>query len=372
MEDDRLLLKRREEKSMARPTIADVAKLAGVSTQTVSNFLTGRNSPHPANRAKLEEAIKALNYVPSAAARALRSQRSNFITLLLEDGADSGIDALGAGFREPLHALYLHGAAMRARELGFYVTTVLTWRGETETHAKQLAREGRTDGVICSSELVSSERAKELTRLAGSERLPIVMLQERKPAPGIHSITAKDEDGIVRIVRHLREFGHSHVAIVTVNPLWPGPVRRAEAFFKEVKAAGMHAEEWNCSAYTIDSVRTRVVPELHRSNRPSAIVAVNDTIAMALIQQCLELGIAVPHECSIVGFGDLEIARHFRPSITTVRIPAVEMGACAVDLIAKISSGEPYDGPTALDIEFLPRGSTGPVSQVAKKLARRR
>jgi LacI family transcriptional regulator len=236
--------------------------------------------------------------------------------------------------------------------------------GEAETHATQLAREGRTDGVICSSELVSRDRAKELTRLAGSERLPIVMLQERKPAPGIHSIAAKDEDGIARVVRHLREFGHSHAAIVTVNPLWPGPVRRAEAFFKEARAAGMRAEEWNCSGYTIDSVRTRVVPELRRSDRPSAIVAVNDTIAMALIQQCMEFGIAVPHECSIVGFGDLEIARHFRPSITTVRIPAVEMGACAVELIAKISSGEPYDGPTALDINSCRVAAPGPSARL--------
>lgn len=357
---------------MSRPTIADVAKLAGVSTQTVSNFLTGRNSPHPANRAKLEEAIKELNYVPSAAARALRSQRSNFITLLLEDGADSSIDALGSGFREPLHALYLHGAAMRAREVGFYITTVLTWRGETEAHARQLAREGRTDGVICSSELVGRGRAKELTQLAGSEKLPIVVLQERKPAAGIFSITAKDEDGIVEIVRHLREFGHRHVAIVTVKPLWPGPARRTEAFFKEARATGLRAEEWNCAAYTVDSVRSRIVPELRRDDRPSAIVAVSDTIAMAVIQQCLELGISVPYECSVVGFGDLDIARHFRPSITTVRIPAVEMGACSVDLIAKTSAGELYEGPTALDVEFLPRGSTGPFGGVVKSRRGRR
>lgn len=358
---------------MSRPTIADVAKLAGVSTQTVSNFLTGRNIPHPANRAKLEQAIRELSYVPSAAARALRSQRSNFITLLLEDGADSGIDALGSGFREPLHALYLHGAAMRAREIGFYVTTVLTWRGEAETHARQLAREGRTDGVICSSELVGRDRAKELARLAASEKLPIVLLQERQPAPGIYTITAKDEDGVIAIIRHLREFGHRHVAIVTVEPLWPGPARRAEAFFKAAKAAGLRAEEWKCAAYTIDSVRARILPELSRADRPSAIVAVSDTIAMAIIQQCLELGITVPNDCSVVGFGDLDIARHFRPSITTVRIPAVEMGACGVDLIARISTGEPYDGPTALDVEFLPRGSTGPYSAAAVcRQARRR
>jgi LacI family transcriptional regulator len=99
---------------------------------------------------------------------------------------------------------------------------------------------------------------------------------------------------------------------------------------------------------------------------------VSDTIAMAVIQQCLELGISVPYECSVVGFGDLDIARHFRPSITTVRIPAVEMGACSVDLIAKVSAGERYEGPTALDVEFLPRGSTGPFSGVSKNHGRRR
>lgn len=352
---------------MTRPTIADVAKLAGVSTQTVSNYLTGRNTPHPANRAKLDEAIKTLNYVPSAAARALRSQRSHAITLLLEDGAGPGVAALGAGFREPLHALYLHGAAMRARDLGLYVTTVLTWRGETEAHARQLAREGRTDGVICSSEVVTRTRLRAMKQLSAEEKIPIVLLQERATAVGIYNVLARDEDGVEAAVRHLFDLGHRHAAIVTVEPLWPGPARRASAFFKETTALGLRAEEWQCGEYSLQGVRARLQLELERSDCPSAILAVSDTIAMVIIQQCLEVGISVPDDCSVIGFGDLDIATHFRPSITTVRIPAVDMGARAVEIIATVADGGSCDRAISLPIEFLVRESTGPVPLTTRK-----
>ncbi|MGE3872988.1 MAG: LacI family DNA-binding transcriptional regulator, partial [Parvibaculaceae bacterium] len=237
--------------------------------------------------------------------------------------------------------------------------------GEAEAHARRLAREGRTDGVICSSEAVSRSRMKELTQLAESENIPVVLLQERKRSHGVHSITARDEDGVAEAVKHLAGLGHRSLALVTVKPLWPGPVRRAAAFFKETREAGLAAEEWCCDEFSANGVRYRIHPELARRDRPTAIIAVSDTIAMAVIQKCLEMGIRVPQDCSVVGFGDLDIARHFRPAITTVRIPAVEMGASAVDLIAKLAAGETYDGPTNLEVEFLARESTGPLRRSA-------
>lgn len=117
------------------PTLNDVAALAGVSAQTVSNYLTGRFKPRGANLQRLEAAIQELGYRPSAAARALRLKQSNIIAMLLEDGVDGAEEGW-----EPLHAMFLYGATTKARELGFYITTVLTRQGTAEAEAVRLVR----------------------------------------------------------------------------------------------------------------------------------------------------------------------------------------------------------------------------------------
>jgi DNA-binding LacI/PurR family transcriptional regulator len=340
------------------PTLADVAAKADVSAQTVSNYLTGRNSPRPATLERLKAAIEELNYHPSAAARALRSHRSNIVGMILEDPETPIGDSVGRGLREPLHAAFLHGAVTKAHELKFYITTVLSLSGETEADALRLVREGRADGLIFSSEAVDNRRRHEIQKIAQQERVPVVLLQERARIPGIHTVAAEDEVGARLAAEHLIKLGHRRLVVVGTNPPWPGPIRRSKAFIKAVSEAGLRAEEWLAETYSIDAVRARVAHEFGREGRPTAIFSVNDIVAIAVIQQAMESGLQVPRDISVVGFNDLDIASYFRPAITTVRIPAVAMGGRAVEILVESMQGKSPPTAQLLPVEFVAREST--------------
>ena len=126
-----------------RATLHDVAQRAGVSPQTVSNYLNGRHVTRPATRERVDRAIRELGYRPNAAARALRSQRARSIAFLLEDPNNLGL-------HDPLHTEFLHGVAAAAHEADYHLTIGLTSPGETFPHALRLVREGRADGLVLS------------------------------------------------------------------------------------------------------------------------------------------------------------------------------------------------------------------------------
>ncbi len=346
------------DKKTKPPTIADVAALAGVSAQTVSNFLTGRFKPRGQNLQRLEAAISQLGYRPSAAARALRLKQSGIIAMLLEDGADHSQMRLREGW-EPLHGMFLYGATTRARELGFYVTPILTRQGAAEEEAIRLVREGRADALICSTELMPETQLERLQRIARTERVPIAMLQENREREFICSVAAADEDGGEQAARHLAELGHERVAIMTVKPSWPGPVRRRVGFEVAAAKLGLHTEVWEAEHYTVEAVRRRAAPELAREDRPTAVFAVNDVIAVALIQQAIELKLDVPRNLSVLGFNDLDVAAYVRPALTTLRTPGAAMGARAVEVLVDAISGKPLVSTALLPIEFVSRQSTG-------------
>lgn len=341
----------RTSSSNGRVTLRDVAERAGVSPQTVSNYLNGRHQTRPLTRDRVESAIRDLGYRPNAAARALRSQRASALGVLLEDPDRVGL-------HEPLHVEFLHGAAAAAHDTGWHLTVALTWPGETEAHALRLAREGRADGLIISFGALEPSRRRALRELT-AEGVPIVLLQERAALPGVFTVSAQDEAGAERAVEHLVELGHRRIAFLCGEPLWPGPKRRREGFLAAAAAAGVDAVEWTCAAYTVAAARTRVAEELGSPGSPTGILAANDVMAMGVIQQVEELGLDVPRDVSVIGFNDFDFAAWIRPSITTVRIPGPQMGARAVQLLIEAVEGERAAESVAFQVELVVRESTG-------------
>lgn len=339
------------------PTLKDVAREAGVSAQTISNYLTGRTQPRGKNLERIQQAIHKLNYRPSAAARALRLRQSNILGMIFEDVVDKNQASLREGW-EPLHTLFLQGATMKAREHDFYVTTVLAWHGEAEDHAAHLVREGRADGLIFSSEAMTPEQLARIQNVAATERAPLVLLQENTRSEGCCAVYAEDEVGGEKAARHFWDLGHRTVAVATVKPDWPGPIRRARAFKEAAERLEMRVTEWAADAYTIDAVRSCVRAALSENDRPSAVFAVNDIVAVAIIQQATELGVSVPGKLSVIGFNDLEIASYFRPAITTIKTPAKEMGARAAEVLIEALRGRPLEDAVVLPVEFIEREST--------------
>jgi DNA-binding LacI/PurR family transcriptional regulator len=336
-----------------RATLRDVAARAHVSPQTVSNFLNGQTNTRPATRTRVERAIRELNYRPNAAARALRSQQSRTVALLLEDP-----NALG--LHDPLHTEFLHGAAAAAHDAGFYLNVILTTPGETEAVGAQIVRERRADGVILSYAGVNPQRLGRIRELVG-EGVPLVLLQEQVSIPGVYTVSAEDEAGAAAVVTHFHDLGHRRVGLISAEPPWPGPIRRRIGFNRMAEELGMQTVEWTAAAYTIEATRDLLQEHsLGRPGDPTALLAFNDVMALGVIQHADDIGLHIPEDLSVAGFNDFPFAAWVRPSITTVRLPGPDMGARAVKLLLAPAEGRTAGESVTFQVELMVRGSTGP------------
>lgn len=335
----------------SRPTLRDVADRADVSPQTVSNYLSGRHATRSGPRERIEIAIRELDYRPNAAARALRSRKADTVALVLEDP-----NALG--LHEYFHMEFLNGATAAAHEAGNNLMVTLTRPDETLARAIEIAREGRADGLALSLGDASASAA-EMRELAAIG-LPVVLLQQAASVPGVSSITAQDEVGAAAAVAHLVGHGHRRIAWLCGRELWPGPERRFAGIREAAQAAGVELVEWACEDYTVRSAREAVADELAAGGpAPSAVIAANDMIALGVVQQLQEQGLAVPGDVSVVGFNDFDFSSWVRPSLTTVRIPAAAMGRRAVEVLLAAEGGAVPEAPV-FPAELVVRESSGP------------
>jgi LacI family transcriptional regulator len=333
-------------------TLRDVAKRAGVSPQTVSNFINRRHQTRAATRDRIERAIRDLRYEPNAAARALRSRRVQTLAFLLEDPNQLGL-------HDPLHTEFLHGAAAAARAAGYYLTIALTAPGETEQLGLQMARERRADGLLISLGELSDTQVRRVRRLA-EEGVPVVLLQERAQLAGVFTVSAQDEVGAAAAASHLIELGHRRIAFVCGQPIWPGPRRRRDGFLEAARAAGVEAIDWPCAAYTVEAARAEMAGRLGIEGAPTGILAANDVIALGIIQQAIDDGLDVPGDVSVIGFNDFDFAGWVRPAITTVQIPGGEMGARGIRLLVDAVEQGQHVQTTSFEVELIERESTGP------------
>ena len=334
-----------------RPTLRDVADLAEVSPQTVSNYLSGRHATRSGPRERIELAIRELDYRPNAAARALRSRKADTIALVLEDP-----NALG--LHEYFHMEFLNGATAAAHEAGKNLMVTLTRPGETLERAMRIAHEGRADGLALSLG-DASPAAAELRELVALG-VPVVLLQQSARVAGISAITAQDGVGAAAAVAHLVGHGHRRIAWICGRELWPGPERRFAGVHDAAVAAGVELVEWTCEDYTVRSAREAVAAELRGGGTaPTAVIAANDMIALGVVQQLQEQGLGVPGDVSVIGFNDFDFSSWVRPSLTTVRIPAAAMGHRAVELLLAADGPDIPDAPV-FPAELVVRESSGP------------
>jgi DNA-binding LacI/PurR family transcriptional regulator len=191
--------------------------------------------------------------------------------------------------------------------------------------------------------------------------VPVVLLQEETSIPGVFTVSAEDEAGAEEIVVYVHALGHRRLAFVSGDPPWPGPERRRAAFFRTAERLGLEASEWTSGAYTIEATRELLRRRsLGRPGDPTALVVANDVMALGVMQHAQEMGLAIPRDLSVVGFNDYDFASWVRPAITTVRLPGVEMGARAFQLlVAAVESGTAIQA-VRFRVELVIRETTGP------------
>jgi DNA-binding LacI/PurR family transcriptional regulator len=333
-----------------RPTIRDVARLAGVSPQTVSNVINNRPVTRPATRHRVEDAIRELGYERDALARALRLRRTHALGFLMEDQSRLAL-------HDPAHASLLTGMVERARHHDYTVTVYVSSPDNIDRYVPAVLRQKSVAGLFLSLQGPEGRHSALIERLV-AQNVPIVVFEQQPQVPGVFAVTSDNEGGGRLVAQHLIALGHKRLAILTGAISWPGGDKRFAGFIEVATEAGLEVPIWRSPAWSVQAARA-TARALLSSYRPTAIFAANDVLAVGVLRGAEDSNLSVPGDVSVAGFDDFDFATMVRPELTTVRIDFAELGEWAAEtLIMRIEGGDPAPVVT-LPTTLVVRGSTG-------------
>lgn len=322
--------------------LADVATRAGVSNSTVSLVLNGSGPVSPATRARVLAAATELGYAgPDPRARSLRRGRSGIVAVVLED-------PLSSSFRDPVNIALLDGLAGALQSSGL---SLLLIPDAIEDPAR-LASAPLDAAVLlgCSSDV--SAALQPLLR----RRVPLAAV-EAPHLPGVVAIDLDNRESSAAGARHLRDLGHERVALVTLQlgpdrlaaPLTPEREAAAEVVTTRERLAGtrdVFPGAWGRSARSSTVADGReaglALLDVPADERPTAIIAQSDLLAVGVLHAAEELGIEVPGDLSVVGFDGVRLDGLTHHTLTTLWQPSVEKGtATGAALLAALAGERP-------------------------------
>lgn len=331
---------------VGRPTSKDVARHAGVSQSTVSLVLAdkwpGRVSPATADAVRA--AATHLGYRPNPSARSLRMGRTRTVMLV--------VPVLTSPFFGAVHT----GAARVAAARDFGVVVHPTRDGIDPGPGPGPFATAAIDGVLASS-MAAEALATLRTGDPGDPDLPMVML-DSEPGRGIPTVNLDVAAGMRDLTTHLVELGHRRIARLRSDiDSWTFQARDT-AFRAALGPARVVAD--TSAALRLDEAREASRDLLAAPGRPTALVCDDDLQAAGAYKAARDLGLRVPDDISITGFDDLRYARVVEPELTTVRLPAIELGAHGMAALLDLLDTGDAGPDIVLPGELLVRGSTAP------------
>lgn len=335
------------------PTLEDVARLAGVSTASISRALNDPDKVAKPTRDKIEAAIDALGYTPNFGGRALASNRTNTVGAVVPTMANAMFASGLQAFQEVLS------------EAG--VNLLLATTGyDTEQELRQikaLIAHG-ADGLM----LIGDARPQSTRDFLEKRRIPHVISWCFQPDASPMHVGFDNRAACYTATQHVLELGHRHIAMIC--GVRAGNDRATDRF--DGVSAAIH--DFGQGARLVRAVDAQYRLEfggdafetlMSDTPRPTAIICGNDVLAAGALKRARELGLDVPGDVSLVGFDDIGLASVVTPPLATVRVPQIEMGREAARLLLARLSGEEGGGPVELHTEFMPRASLGPPAQAA-------
>ncbi len=299
---------------MKAATIRDVAAQAGVSVASVSRVLSGAGPVTEPTRQKVLQAVDALQYVPHIGARSLSTSKTDTVGVILPD-------LFGEFFSE-----LIRGMDLAARTHGLHLIVSSSHDDADEASAAIRSMRGRVDGLIVLSPHLDA--ANLAASLAGT--LPVLLMNGGAVDAGRPSIVVDNHGGAVAAVEHLLSLGRTHIAHIG------GPDGNLEAearlagYLEAMIAAG-HAPSVIEGDFTQGAGHHAVTELLAGRQRPDAIFAANDMMAVGALLALQDAGLRCPEDVAVIGFDDVPIAALVRPSLSTMRIDIAETGRRALD-----------------------------------------
>lgn len=333
---------------MSRVTINDVARASDTSKKTVSRVLNQEPGVRKEVRDRVMAAVAELNYRPLTSARSLASNRSFMIGLLYDNLSPSYVMEVQAGVQEACEAhqysMMVQPLDSKARDFMERVEGIL-WRH-------------RPDGLILTPPITDHPALLAHLRTIG---LPFASIAPRK-AKGVAGVILQEREAAAAMVDHLVALGHRRIAHIIGDPKHGAGVWRLAGYRDGLKRAGLaeRADYMVQGQFSFESGVEAARQLLRLKQRPTAIFAADDDMAVGAIWAAAEAGVPVPAEVSICGFDDTTIATQVWPLLTTVHQPVRDMGKRATEelLLGLLGKGEPR--MVEVDYEMRLRASTAP------------
>lgn len=321
-------------------TVYDVARVAGVSTATVSRVIRGSGLVSDDTRERVLAVIDALGFVPDAYAQGLSNRRKNIIGLVgLERGGDEiDVEQSSVLFTDQI----VHAAEGVLRGTGYSLLLTYGSRGQ-EFERRVRALSGKVDGLLVVEEIMAAGELREL-----ASRIPVVVIAGRREEAGLDVFAVDNLTGMTAVVEHLlREHRYRRLCFVT-GPKDAPDARERQAAFEDAVLADRASviEQVIHGDFSEGSGAAAARVLIERGSLPEAVVCANDQMAIGVLRELGRAGIGVPWDVAVTGFDDIYPSRLVDPPLTTVSQPVRELGIRAGRrLLARIT--EPALSATA-------------------------
>lgn len=328
-----------------RPTIIDVARLAGVSKATAARVVNGDHTLVKAEtRERVLHAATQLGYERNAVAGSLRTDQTKIVALSIPDITNPFWPEVARGVQDGLE------------RLGYATVTVNTdWNADREQNYMRLVRRSRFDGLIINPATVSNDALKSL-------HIPVVILGSGKYYPDFDSVGSATENAVVEGLSYLRELGHQRIGLCAGRSRSNTERSRYYGYISFHARHGLPLEDSLIieTEFSEQAGYDAMMRMMQSERPPSAVFAANDIHAIGALKAAQALGCHVPGDVSIMGMDDIYAASITSPPLTTVAKPKYDIGQRAAELLlARLTEDEPHT-PQHLKLPCLlvKRGST--------------
>jgi LacI family transcriptional regulator len=325
-----------------QPTMADVAKLAGVSAMTVSRVMNGKGLVRESTRRKVADAVAALNYTPNQEARNLAGAKPIRVGFMYSNPSAAYLSEFLVGLlgQSGLNNVQLFVEKCEAGQ-------------DEEGHVRHLVENG-LDGIILPPPLCDSQA---VIGCIANARIPAVVVACGLPDTRVCAVSIDDREAARQMTRHLIALGHQRIGFVLGHPNQTASARRLEGYRTAIAEAGADTSEELIvpGMFTYRSGLDAAERLLALPERPTAIFASNDDMAAAAVAVAHRLGLDVPGDLTVTGFDDTALATTIWPELTTVRQPIAGMAREAVQALVRrvraMRDGTPLE-PEQLTLDF--------------------
>ena len=300
-------------------TIKDVAREANVSVATVSRVFNSSGPVSEETRVRIQEVAARLCYSPHGVARSLITSRTNTLGVLLPD-------LYGEFFSE-----VIRGMDQTAQRKGYHLLVSSSHDAKTEIEAALRAMRGRVDGLIAMSPHLD---APSLVANVPAG-LPVVLLNCQVSGDAYDALTIENRSGAYQMIQHLVALGHRSIAIIRGSQGNYDADERLLGYRAALRDSGIEPRpEWEVQGdFTETSGFQAIEHLLSIRERPTAVFAANDAMAIGALSALRDAEVLVPDDIAVVGFDDIPLARYMNPPLSSVHVAIAELGIRAVETL---------------------------------------